>query len=73
MLDMLLPLWMRTGVFAMGEFLTGSMTSVFYTVRIDGKTRYFHAYYDVAVVHSLAGRDVRRHRRARFLVGEGHA
>ena len=48
MLDILPPLWMRGEMFAMREFLTDSVTSVFYTLRIDGKTRYFHAYCDLA-------------------------
>ncbi|MBZ9709439.1 DUF1419 domain-containing protein [Mesorhizobium sp. ESP7-2] len=48
MLDLLPPLWMRSGMFALREFLTESVTSVFYTLRIDGKTRYFHAYCDLA-------------------------
>ncbi|MFH1795579.1 MAG: DUF1419 domain-containing protein [Pseudomonadota bacterium] len=48
MLDILPPLWMRGEMFAMREFLTESVTSVFYTLRIDGKVRYFHAYCDLA-------------------------
>ena len=48
MLDLLPPLWMRGEMFAMREFLTESVTSVFYTLRIDGRTRYFHAYCDLA-------------------------
>ena len=48
MLDLLPPLWMRGEMFAMREFLTESVTSVFYTLRIDGKTRYFHSYCDLA-------------------------
>jgi hypothetical protein len=52
MLDILPPLWMRGEMFALGEFLTGSITSVFYTLRIDGKTRYFHAYCDLAQARS---------------------
>ncbi|RWB97227.1 MAG: DUF1419 domain-containing protein [Mesorhizobium sp.] len=52
MLDILPPLWMRGEMFAMREFLTGSVTSVFYTLRIDGKARYFHAYCDLAQTHS---------------------
>ncbi len=48
MLDILPPLWMRGEMFAMREFLTESVTSVFYTLRIDGRTRYFHAYCDLA-------------------------
>lgn len=52
MLDILPPLWMRGEMFAMREFLTGSVTSVFYTLRIDGKPRYFHAYCDLAQARS---------------------
>ncbi|MBL8592747.1 MAG: DUF1419 domain-containing protein [Devosia sp.] len=52
MLDLLPPLWMRGEMFAMREFLTESVTSVFYTLRIDGKTRYFHAYCDLAQARS---------------------
>ena len=52
MLDVLPPLWMRGEMFAMREFLTGSVTSVFYTLRIDGKPRFFHAYCDLAQTRS---------------------
>jgi hypothetical protein len=48
MLDLLPPLWMRGEMFAMREFLTESVTSVFCTLRIDGRTRYFHAYCDLS-------------------------
>jgi hypothetical protein len=48
MLDILPPLWMRGGMFAMREFLTGSITSVFYNLRLDGVTRFFHAYCDLS-------------------------
>lgn len=48
MLDILPPLWMRAEMFAMREFLTDSITSVFYTLRIDGKFRYFHSYCDLS-------------------------
>ncbi|WP_420408018.1 DUF1419 domain-containing protein [Hoeflea sp.] len=48
MLEILPPLWMRGEMFAMREFLTGSITSVFYTLRINGVTRYFHAYCDLS-------------------------
>ncbi|PBB17413.1 DUF1419 domain-containing protein [Mesorhizobium sp. WSM4313] len=47
MLDLLPPLWIRGEMFALREFLTESLTSVFYTLRINGKTRYFHAYCDL--------------------------
>ncbi|WP_224544557.1 DUF1419 domain-containing protein [Mesorhizobium sp. CA16] len=48
MLDLLPPLWMRGEMFALRESLTESLTSVFYTLRINGRTRYFHAYCDLA-------------------------
>ena len=50
MLDLLPPLWMRGEMFAMREFLTGMVTSVFCTLRIDGKARYCHAYCDLAQI-----------------------
>ena len=48
MLDILPPLWMRGDVFAMREFLTGSITSIFFTLTIDGRFRHFHGYCDLA-------------------------
>ncbi len=48
MLEILPPLWMRSGMFAMSEFLTGSVTSVFFETRIDGFIRYFHGYCDLS-------------------------
>ena len=48
MLEILPPLWMRGEMFAMREFLTGSITSVFYRLSINGVTRFFHAYCDLA-------------------------
>lgn len=58
MLDLLPPLWMRGEMFALGEFLTGSVTSVFYRLCIDGRVRWFHAYCDLAMSGSpLAARD----------------
>ncbi|MER9057028.1 DUF1419 domain-containing protein [Mesorhizobium sp. M0910] len=54
MLEILPPLWMRGEMFALREFLTDSITSVFYTLRIDGRTRYFHAYCDLNVARSPA-------------------
>jgi hypothetical protein len=48
MLEILPPLWMRGDMFAMREFLTRSITSIFFTLSIDGKTRYFHAYCDLS-------------------------
>ncbi|TIQ41828.1 MAG: DUF1419 domain-containing protein [Mesorhizobium sp.] len=48
MFEMLPPLWMRGEMFAMREFLTGSITSVFFTLKIDGRMRYFHGYCDLS-------------------------
>jgi Protein of unknown function (DUF1419) len=48
MFDILPPLWIRGSMFAMREFLTGSVTSVFFALRIDGVTRYFHGYCDLS-------------------------
>lgn len=48
MLEILPPLWMSSEMFAMREFLTGSITSVFYTLRINQVTRFFHAYCDLS-------------------------
>lgn len=48
MLEILPPLWMRSGMFALSEFLTGSVTSVFFETRIDGFIRYFHGYCDLS-------------------------
>ena len=48
MLDILPPLWMRADMFAMREFMTGSVTSVFFSLWIDGRKRFFHGYCDLA-------------------------
>lgn len=48
MFEVLPPLWMCGQMFAMREFLTGSITSVFFTLRIDGHIRHFHGYCDLA-------------------------
>ncbi|HPG02689.1 MAG TPA: DUF1419 domain-containing protein [Rhodoblastus sp.] len=48
MLEILPPLWMRAGMFAMREFMTGDVTSVFFALWIDGRKRFFHAYCDLA-------------------------
>ncbi|WP_313606834.1 DUF1419 domain-containing protein [Rhizobium sp.] len=53
MLEILPPLWMRGPVFALREFLAGSITSIFFALRIDGKLRYFHGYCDVADPNSV--------------------
>jgi hypothetical protein len=48
MLDILPPLWMRGPIFAMREFMTGSVTSVFFALQFDQAVRYFHTYCDLA-------------------------
>ena len=48
MFEVLPPLFMRGDMFAMREFLTGSITSVFFTLPIDGRIRYFHGYCDIS-------------------------
>ncbi len=48
MFEILPPLWMRGEMFAMREFLTGSLTSIFITLVIDGHIRHFHGYCDLA-------------------------
>ena len=48
MFEVLPPLWMRRDMFAMREFLTGSITSVFFSLTIDGRVRYFHGYCDLS-------------------------
>lgn len=53
MLDILPPLWMRGPIFALREFLTGSVTSIFFALRIDGKVRYFHGYSDLSNHNSV--------------------
>ena len=37
MFEILPPLWMRGEMFAMREFLTGSITSIFFELSIDGR------------------------------------
>lgn len=49
MFEILPPLWMRGEMFAMREFMTGSITSVFFALLIDGRIRYFHGYCDMQV------------------------
>ncbi|RXF71542.1 DUF1419 domain-containing protein [Hansschlegelia zhihuaiae] len=47
MFEVLPPLWMPGDMFAMREFLTGSVTSVFFELKIDERVRYFHGYCDL--------------------------
>lgn len=53
MLEILPPLWIRGEMFAMREFLTGSITSIFYTLSINGVMRHFHAYSDLSDSRSV--------------------
>lgn len=53
MFEILPPLWIRGSMFAMREFLTGSITSVFFALRIDGQIRFFHAYCDLSDPQSV--------------------
>ena len=48
MLDILPPLWMRPDMFAMREFLTGSVTSVYFSFPIDSRKRFFHGHCDLS-------------------------
>lgn len=48
MLDILPPLFLRGDLFAMREFMTGSVTSVFFAFAIDGRQRWFHGYCDLS-------------------------
>jgi hypothetical protein len=48
MFEILPPLWIRGSMFAMREFLTGPVTSVFFALRIDEAIRYFHGYCDLS-------------------------
>ncbi|SDN38271.1 DUF1419 domain-containing protein [Ensifer sp. YR511] len=53
MFEILPPLFMRGDHFAMREFLAQSITSVFFTLKIDGRFRWFHAYGDLAAACSI--------------------
>jgi hypothetical protein len=48
MFDILPPLWMEWDMFALCEFLTGNVTSIFFTLKIDGRSRFFHGYCDLS-------------------------
>lgn len=48
MFEILPPLWIRGSMFSMRELLTGSVTSVFFALRIDGVIRFFHGYCDLS-------------------------
>ncbi len=48
MLEILPPLFMRADMFAMREFMTDNITSVFFSLSIDGRKRFFHGYCDLS-------------------------
>lgn len=48
MFEILPPLWIRGSMFALREYLTASVTSVFFALRIDGRIDYFHGYCDLS-------------------------
>ena len=54
MFEILPPLWTRGDMFALREFMTGAITSVFFALSIDGRIRYFHAYCDMSAKGSAA-------------------
>src|SRR5690606_807803 len=54
MFEILPPFWMRGDMFAMREFLTDSVTSVFFALTIDGHVRHFHGYCDLSDKNSPA-------------------
>lgn len=53
MFEILPPLFMRGELFAMREYLTGSITSVFFKLWFDRTMRYFHTYCDLSDQGSL--------------------
>jgi hypothetical protein len=48
MLEILPPLWMRADMFAMREFMTGNVTSIFFALWMDRRKRFFHGYCDLS-------------------------
>ena len=48
MFEILPPLFLRGDLFALREFMTGSVTSIFFELAIDGRRRWFHGYCDLS-------------------------
>ncbi len=48
MLDILPPLFMRPGMFAISELQAGNVGSVFFEIMIAGRRRWFHGYCDLS-------------------------
>jgi len=53
MFEILPPLFYRGDMFAMREFLAASVTSVFFALTIDDRSRWFHGYCDLSDRQSL--------------------
>jgi len=47
MLDLLPPLFQRSGMFGLSEYKAGNVTSVFFAIRIRGRERWFHGFCDL--------------------------
>ncbi|MCB1486406.1 MAG: DUF1419 domain-containing protein [Hyphomicrobiaceae bacterium] len=52
MLGLLPPLFQRTGMFGMSEYKAGNVTSVFFSIRIRGRERFFHGVCDLSDKHN---------------------
>ncbi len=48
MLEVLPPIFMRSGMFAMSELKAGNVGSVFFEITIAGRKRWFHGYCDLS-------------------------
>ncbi|WP_245277864.1 DUF1419 domain-containing protein [Mesorhizobium sp. L48C026A00] len=48
MLALLPPLFQRTGMFGLSEYKAGYVTSVFFSIRIHGRERWFHGFCDLS-------------------------
>jgi hypothetical protein len=48
MFEIFVPLFWRGDIFAISEFLGASITSVFFALTIDDRSRWFHAYCDLS-------------------------
>jgi hypothetical protein len=53
MFEILPPLFYRGDLFAMREFVAGNVTSVFFALCINGRTRWFHGYCDLSDRQSI--------------------
>ncbi|MGX5844766.1 DUF1419 domain-containing protein [Mesorhizobium sp. ArgA1] len=52
MLELLPPLFQRTGMFGISEYKAGYITSVFFAIRVRGRERWFHGFCDLSDRHS---------------------